>query len=97
MALVFEWDAAKAHANRRKHGVTFEEAATVFANSLARIFPDPDHSSTEERELIIGHSAKARLLVVSFTERGLSIRLISARPATRYERKDYEESVGQEG
>jgi uncharacterized DUF497 family protein len=93
MPLVFEWDAAKAVANVRKHGVTFEEAATVFADPLAKIFPDLDHSTSEERELVIGHSSQARLLVVSFTERRTAIRLISARPATRHERKDYEESV----
>ena len=93
MALVFEWDTAKADANVRKHRVTFEEAATVFGDPLARIFPDPDHSAAEERELIIGHSAESRLLVVSFTERPRSVRLISARPATRYERKDYEANV----
>jgi uncharacterized protein len=91
--LAFEWDAAKAEANARKHGVTFEEAATVFGNPLARIFPDPDHSSTQERELIIGHSTQERLLVVSFAERRGLIRLISARPASRYERKNYEENL----
>ena len=93
MALVFEWDPAKARANARKHGVTFEEAATVFADPLARIFPDPDPSIAEEREVIVGHSGQQRLLVVSFTERSESVRLISARVATRYERKDYEESL----
>ena len=65
----FEWDAAKARENLQKHGVAFEEALTVFADPLARIFDDPDHSESERRELIVGHSAQQGLLVVSFTER----------------------------
>jgi len=93
VALVFEWDAFKAIANRRKHGVAFEEALTVFADPLARIFPDDDHSQTEQRELIIGQSSRDRLLVVSFTERRATVRLISARPATKHERKDYKANV----
>jgi uncharacterized DUF497 family protein len=72
--------------------VSFEEAATVFANPLAAIFPDPDHSEQEHREIIVGHSDRHRLLVVSFTERGETIRIISARKATKRERKDYEDN-----
>jgi len=87
---VFEWDAHKAAANQAKHGVSFEEAATVFADPLARIFDDPDHSRDERRELIIGHSAKGRLLIISFTEQRPSTRIISARKATKRERHDYE-------
>ena len=87
----FEWDAAKERENVKKHAVGFHEALTVFADPLARIFDDPDHSDTERRELIIGHSAKQRLLVVSFTERQSRTRIISAREATTRERQDYEE------
>ena len=88
----FTWDPAKARENLRKHGVSFEEATTVFANRLARIFDDPDHSFGERREIIIGHSARERLLLVSFTERGVFTRIISARRPDARERRDYEES-----
>jgi len=88
----FEWDPQKAAANLKSHGVTFEEATTTFQDPLARIHADPDHSAAERREIIVGHSSKGELLVVSFTDRGSSIRLISARPATRQERRDYEEA-----
>lgn len=92
MALEFEWHADKAASNARKHGVTFDEAMTVFADPLAAIFDDDEHSAEEKREIIVGHSAKGRLLLVSFTERGEAVRIISARRATKRERKDYEES-----
>src|SRR5436309_205695 len=75
----------------RNHEVAFDEAVTVFADPLANIFDDPDHSDDERRELIIGHSAEQHLLVVSFTERERRTRIISARQATARERKDYEE------
>ena len=88
----FEWDLAKAAANLADHGVSFEQAATVFEDPLAKIHDDPEHSSTERRAIIVGHSLEGRLLVVSFTDRGSNIRLISARPATRLERRDYEEA-----
>jgi uncharacterized protein len=89
----FAWDSRKAALNQRKHGVSFEEAATVFADPLARIFADAIHSKNEPREIIIGHSSKNRLILVSFTERAENIvRLISARPATRKERADYEKN-----
>jgi uncharacterized protein len=88
----FEWDAAKAAANLLQHGVSFEEAVTVFQDPLAKIHDDPDHSATERRALIVGNSAKSQSLVVSFTDRGSNIRLISARPVTRHERRDYEEA-----
>lgn len=68
MAPEFEWDAEKAKENIKKHGVAFEEALTVFADPLANIFDDPDHSSEERRELIVGHSAQQRLLIVSFAD-----------------------------
>jgi uncharacterized protein len=86
----FQWDATKAASNRKKHGVSFEEAATVFADPLAFIFDDEMHSTGEVRELIIGHSNRNRLLVVAFTERPPAIRLISARVATAKERREYE-------
>jgi len=92
MPLEFEWGPKKAAINRRRHGVTFEEAATVFGNPLAAIFPDEDHSTAEQREIIVGHSDQNRLLLVSFTERGDRIRIISARRATKRERLDYEEN-----
>jgi uncharacterized DUF497 family protein len=93
MSLQFEWDSKKAEANKVKDGVSFEEAITVFADPLARIFEDPEHSEIERREIIIGHSAKQNLVLVSFVE-GDRVRLISARKATRTERKEYEENVG---
>ena len=92
MSLTFEWDAAKASLNLQKHGVSFEDAIAVFADPLARIFSDEQHSQDEARELIIGHGRSRQLLVVSFTERRAAVRLISARPATRLERRDYEEN-----
>ena len=92
MSASFEWDEAKAQANQQKHGVSFEEAATVFANPLAAIFDDPDHSQDERREILVGHSDRNRVLVVSFTERGEAVRIISARVATPRERKDYEDN-----
>lgn len=92
MTLEFEWDAAKAEANAAKHGVAFDEALTVFADPLARIFDDPDHSGAEPREIIIGHSTQQRLLIVGFTERDGKARIINARGATRRERQDYEQN-----
>ena len=89
----FEWDAKKAKENLKNHGVTFEEALTVFADPLGRIFDDPDHSENERRELIIGHSTSQRLLVVSFTEREPRTRIIGAREATAHERQDYEQNT----
>jgi hypothetical protein len=94
MALRFEWDEDKAATNLRKQGVTFDEAGTVFAAPLAVIFDDEEHSQDEIREIVIGHSVFQRLLLVSFTERGNDlIRIISARKATKRERKDYEEGT----
>ena len=91
MGLVFEWDAGKAAQNVRKHGVPFEEARSVFADALSLTIPDPDHSDREVRWLQLGMSNQYRLLVVSCTERGDRIRIISARLATKRERRDYEE------
>lgn len=86
----FEWDANKAVSNLAKHGVSFDEAKTVFNDPLYVDFYDPDHSDDEERYLIVGESKLGRLLVVSYTERKDSIRVISAREVTRSEREAYE-------
>jgi uncharacterized DUF497 family protein len=92
MSLRFTWDARKAVANLRKHGVSFLEAATAFADPLSITVPDPDHSASEGRFLLIGQSARERLLVVVHAELDESaIRLISARLASRQERRAYEE------
>ena len=87
----FEWDDDKAEANERKHGVTFAEAMTVFADPLSLTGYDPGHSDGEDRYITMGESADGRLLIVSHTDRGGAIRIISAREATRRERKDYED------
>ncbi len=89
----FEWDESKATANLKKHGVSFEEAKTVFDNALAVIFDDEAHSVGEKREIMIGHSRDNRLLLISFTERPNAIRIIIARLATRREREDYEQNA----
>ena len=87
----FEWDPKKADTNKRKHGVTFQEGATVFGDPLAITFADPDHSEKEERYITFGLSIQERLLVVSHADRGNKTRIISARLMTRKERKIYEE------
>ena len=87
----FEWDKSKAAANLSKHSVSFEEAKTIFNDPLYVDFYEPDHWDNEERYLIVGRSNQKRLLVVSYTERDNSIRLISARVVTRSEREAYEE------
>lgn len=86
----FEWDAEKERANRKKHGVSFQEATTVFGDPLAATIPDPDHSRGEPRFLTIGYSTSNRLVVVSHTEEGENFRIISAREANPHERKTYE-------
>jgi len=91
MGIEFEWNPKKAAKNLRKHGVSFEEAATVFADTLSATVPDPDHSVGEDRYITIGLSRGYRLLMVAHTERGKRIRIISARELTRKERKQYEE------
>ena len=90
--MTFTWDPKKAEENRKKHQVDFREAATVFDDWLSTTFPDDDHSSGERRFLIIGMSALSRILVVSYTENGNTIRIISARLATQHERRFYEEN-----
>ena len=90
MSMTFEWDEEKASDNFTKHGVTFAEASTVFADPLSRTIPDPLHSDEEDRFIVLGESAPGRTLVVVHTHRGEDIRIISARKATSRERKDYE-------
>lgn len=89
----FDWDDSKAETNQAKHGVSFQEAASVFDDPLSITFPDPNHSAEEERLVIIGHSQRGRLLFVSHTDRGQYTRVISAREATRREKRVYEEAV----
>lgn len=89
----FEWDEAKAEANERKHGISFSEAMTVFGDPLAVTGYDPKHADDEDRFLTMGTSIVGRLIVVSHTDRGSSIRIMSARAATRRERKDYEDGA----
>lgn len=86
----FEWDPEKALQNEAKHGVPFKEAATVFGDPLSLDFDDPDHSTEEQRSLLVGQSEQGRLLIVAYAERGQNIRIISAREATRGEREYYE-------
>ena len=86
----FDWDPSKAQENLLIHGISFEEATTVLGDPLAGTIPDPDHSEGEARFLTIGWTANGRLIVVSHTEEGDTIRLISAREATAHERKQYE-------
>jgi uncharacterized protein len=86
----FEWDPRKATQNRRKHGVSFHEAATVYADPLAVTYHDPDHSVLEQRFITVERSNAGRLLIVAHADRGENIRIISARKTTLRERKQYE-------
>jgi len=92
MALEFEWDPHKAESNLKQHGVSFDDATTVFRDTLSITISDPDHSESENRFIDIGMSHRRELLVVSYTERKDKIRIVSARRATRAERKNYEET-----
>lgn len=92
MALGFEWDRAKAELNLKEQGVSFEDATTVFRDPLSITISDPDHSGPDGRFIDIGMSHHMQLLVVSYTERQDRIRIISARRATRAERRNYEET-----
>lgn len=87
----FEWDPRKAAKNLRKHGISFQEAATVFGDTLALTFDDPDHSILEQRFITVGMSGAGRVLIVAHADRGENIRIVSARKTTRRERKHYEE------
>ena len=88
----FEWDPDKARQNRRKHRVSFQEAATVFGDPLAVTYADPDHSISEQRFITLGMSSANRVLIVAHTDRAENIRIISARKTTQLERKHYEET-----
>ncbi|MDT4896737.1 MAG: uncharacterized protein QOH25_1814 [Acidobacteriota bacterium] len=90
--MLFKWDESKAASNRAKHGVSFEEAATVFGDPLSDTFDDPDHSAEERRFIIIGTSEQGRMLVVAHSDDGETVRIISAREPTHSERESYEES-----
>ena len=92
MTLEFEWDDAKASANQRKHGISFDEATSAFYDPLSVTIPDPDHSASEARFVLIGITVTGRLVVVAHTDRGNRIRLISARRPTRRERTSYEKT-----
>ena len=93
MSLQFEWDPDKDSRNQRRHQVSFAEAASVFADFLSASAPDPDHLDIEDRYIIIGFSDRRRPLMVSYTERGNHIRIISARTLTPTERKQYEGTI----
>jgi uncharacterized DUF497 family protein len=90
MSLQFEWDPWKSEANERKHRVSFEEAATAFGDPFSLTIPDPDHSEDEDRHILLGQTSRDRLMVVIHTDRGDTVRVISARRATRRERRAYE-------
>jgi len=93
--VIYEWDAEKAKGNLRKHRISFEDAATVFLDPLALTFPDPHHSSGEDREITIGRSSRQQVVFVSHCQRGDRVRIISARKATRGEHRQYEEGIGE--
>jgi uncharacterized DUF497 family protein len=93
MGLRFEWDENKAKSNLSKHSISFAEASTVFGDLNSITITDPSHSSSEDRFVILGYSYTGKLIVVVHTERGETIRIISARPANRKERRTYEENL----
>ena len=93
MVRIFRWDPSKAAENIKKHGISFPEAVSAFADPMALLLDDPDHSQAEDREILVGHSRSLQLLVVASTERNGSTRIISARRATRRERQTYEEAT----
>ena len=93
MPLIFEWNFEKAQANVEKHGVTFDEASTAFEDALSVTIPDPLHSQDEGRFVLLGYSHRDRLLVIVHTDRDDRVRIISARPATKRERRHHEENA----
>ncbi len=93
MSLAFEWDSRKARSNFSKHRITFEEASTIFADPSSITIPDPDHSMTERRHVTMGRAFDGKMFVVVHTERDDNIRIISARRASRKERRFYEEEI----
>ena len=92
MALRFEWDDRKARSNLSKHGVSFEEASTAFGDPRSITIPDPLHSEEEDRLILLGQTYRGKIVVVIHTERGENMRIISARPASRREKKTHEAS-----
>jgi hypothetical protein len=88
--VLFEWNPEKAKRNLKKHGVSFDEAVTVFYDPLSATFDDPDHSEGEQRLITVGFSSQTRVLIVSHTDRGNAVRIINARLATAHERKKHE-------
>ena len=90
--MTFEWDDDKDQRNRQKHGVGFDEAKSVFGDPCGMTIADPEHSNDEDRFLDLGLSTQGRVLVVSYTERGSNIRIISCRKANKSERKNYEQT-----
>ncbi|MBI2435617.1 MAG: BrnT family toxin [Candidatus Hydrogenedentes bacterium] len=94
--MIYEWDLQKAKTNVLLHEVSFPEATSVFLDPLALTFPDPRHSNWEEREITLGQSERHRLLFVSHCRRLDRVRIISARKATKRERRQYEEGFGEE-
>ena len=92
MTLSFEWDSRKARSNKKKHGITFEEASTVFGDILSITIDDHGHSVGEDRFVTVGTSVNDRLIVVVHTEHDDIIRIVSARKAARHERKQYEQA-----
>lgn len=89
----FEWHESKANINERKHGVSFQEAVSCFYDNQQIAFYDPDHSEEEDREIMLGHSQQGRLILVVYTLRESTIRLISARKATKREAQEYEKRI----
>ena len=89
--MIFEWDPQKAELNATRHGISFEEAATAFGDPLSITIVDPDHSESEQRYVLVGLTSSRRLVVVVHTDRADRTRIISARPATRRERRTYEQ------
>jgi uncharacterized protein len=87
----FAWDPKKAHSNQKKHAISFTEAQTVFLDEKALLIADPDHSQEEDRFILLGCSSKSRVLIVCYSAEGDAMRIISARKATRSERKQYQE------
>ena len=96
MSLTFEWNENRAISNEKKHGVSFAEATTIFGDPDAITIPDPKHSEDEQRKITIGESYKGRMLIAVHTERGDNIRIISTRPASKKERKQYYEKQERE-
>ena len=94
--MIYQWDAAKAAANSKRHGITFAEAATVFFDPLALTYTDTDHSADEQRDITIGHTMKQGLVFVSHSGAGDRIRIIKARLATKLKRKRYEDGIDEE-